>query len=858
MDRLRPWQRTITALATLKVLLSIGLFAMAFTAASSQVTRRDLLMAAHVVVYAGAAALLLVLGRRDLRASILGVAFLLTAAVFADNAAIRFNTPSALVHYTVRMVFALQVDAFSAYFLWFFVQEFPRVSSFGARYRVPRIAMRASLVVGIALFTVNVARAVAILVSPEGSTVSDVLVPFARENDHGLYWPVQYGLSLSAFVVLIWKARVAPVTEARRVALLIGGLALGTGPTIVWVLLASVSPMFRRVLPLHVAGWVLYPTLLSTPLTTAYAVLVHQALNARLIVRRAIRYAFARYTVLSVAALPVMILLVTLYRQRSESMKTMMSGGNAALLSVLAIGALLASRGSRNALDRLDRRFFREQYDARLILGALVERCQRAASRMELAEGLRAELVRALHPTSVNVLFLEPGRMEFCATRGELRPLPATSEIVKLLQAANTPLNLDLENRKGVAARLPSMERYWLADAGAQLLFPITNAQRQPIGIVALGEKRSELPFSAEDRSLLSTVSAAAALSLSALSIGDAGAAVRRAIPDTSIMNPASLCIACGQIGEPDTLKCRRCGSPSVRASLPRVLAGKFRLEDRIGEGGMGVVYRAIDVTLNREVAIKTLPLVSPRAAARLRREARAMAAINHPNLALIYGGESWNGMPLLVVEYLPRGTLAKRIGDGPLPYPEVLRLGIALADVTSALHGVGILHRDIKPSNIGYAADGTPKLLDFGLARLLSSDTSAHKEPNAVLTGAPPNHEAGDSIGFGASVDGVLIGTPNYMSPEALRGLTPAPSFDLWSIGVVLIEALSGTHPGLLDASHQIDAATLQNLNQSLPNADPQLSRFFAAMFARNPTERPQSANALREELLVLSNAVR
>ena len=225
MERLTPWQRAITALAVLKVVVAVALYAAAFATKLPQATPRDLLMVAHIAAYGSAAVLLIVPGRRDLRATILGVSFLLTAAVFADNAVKVVGAAPGLVVTTVRALFALQVDAFTGYFLWYFVQEFPRVATFGARAWIPRLGMRVSLAVGVTLFSVNVVYFVASLF-PGLSALHGWLRFLARDHN-GLYWPLQYMLSISGLLALVWKARAAAITERRRVSLLIGGLEIG-------------------------------------------------------------------------------------------------------------------------------------------------------------------------------------------------------------------------------------------------------------------------------------------------------------------------------------------------------------------------------------------------------------------------------------------------------------------------------------------------------------------------------------------------------------------------------------------------------------------------------------------------------
>ncbi len=214
----------------------------------------------------------------------------------------------------------------------------------------------------------------------------------------------------------------------------------------------------------------------------------------------------------------------------------------------------------------------------------------------------------------------------------------------------------------------------------------------------------------------------------------------------------------------------------------------------KVGAEGMGIVYRAVDLTLRRPVAIKALPRMSPVASLRLRREARAIAAVNHPNLAMIFGAQTWKGTPMLVFEFLEGGSLRDLLKRGQLPYAEALQLGITLADVLDHIHGAGILHRDIKPGNIGFTATHVPKLMDFGLARIFSwtqwQDHSTlyreNEDPDQTLT-----------VPFGSTGDGKgLAGTPLYLSPEAIKGLKPSPLNDLWALAITLFESLAGAHP--------------------------------------------------------------
>ena len=263
----------------------------------------------------------------------------------------------------------------------------------------------------------------------------------------------------------------------------------------------------------------------------------------------------------------------------------------------------------------------------------------------------------------------------------------------------------------------------------------------------------------------------------------------------------------------------------------------------------MGVVYYARDLSLGRSVAIKTLPRMSSRNAAQLRREARAMATVTHPNLAIIFGIETWRGIPFLVEEFLAGGTLSARLAGGCLEVGEMLELGTTLAGALEYLHRTGVIHRDIKPSNIGFSRTGVPKLLDFGLARLNESSDGDNLATTTVT-------EAADS-GTHWSAGGAFVGTPLYMSPEALRREAPNPSFDLWSLSVVLYESITGVRPFAgTDAVHMLVSMATgtvvppSTLRRGCPRA---LDEYFAAALQRDPNGRLPDAAAMRAELIRL-----
>jgi Tol biopolymer transport system component len=212
---------------------------------------------------------------------------------------------------------------------------------------------------------------------------------------------------------------------------------------------------------------------------------------------------------------------------------------------------------------------------------------------------------------------------------------------------------------------------------------------------------------------------------------------------------------------------------------------GHYEILGSLGTGGMSEVYRARDLSLGREVAIKMLPTelsADPSRLARFEREAQLLAALSHPNVAVIHGIEREGSLSFLVLELIPGKTLAERIAEGPLPFPEARSVFLQIAQALEAAHGKGIIHRDLKPGNVKLTADGTVKLLDFGLGKDIGIRPTK-QEKTATYTG----HRT--SVGM-------VMGTPGYMSPEQARGQDVSGASDIWSFGVCLFEALSGKNP--------------------------------------------------------------
>lgn len=852
-----PWHRFVAGLAAVKVALALVLAGAAVASVEAGLDPRRWLMSALAFAFSASAASLLLGAQRDRRAALLGVVLLLFATPFADRLFDPYRAASGTVFDLLRAFFLyVRIDVLAPYFLWSFVGEFPRVASFGAIRTVTRTATSLSLGVGLALLVGNLSLAL-----PDDAVVPAIRL-LGRDSPSQLYWITVFGLSLSALAMLVFRARSAAGVERRRAELLVFGLVVTAAPPLLWVVLSATWPGFQRAVPFSTARWVLYPAILLAPAWTAYTVLVHQALDVRLVVRRAVRYAFERQIVVALSAVPFLALLYLLWEGRDQRVATLLFSADGIVMAAFAAIGLMALRFRRPVLDNIDRRFFREQYDARLILGQLVDECRRAANRRDLAGILRREIDRALHVESVHLMLLDSTQRLLVSVDDLLRPLPEDATLLRFAQAAQHPLDTLPDSSNPLVAQLPLEEQTWLADNGARLIVSLTDAERRLSGLLLLGDKKSELPYSHEDRALLSTVGAAAALSLAYVSADPSPASSPRSQLDQldDADSAAAECLSCGFLQKVTRSTCARCGGVTAPSAVPLVVAGKFRLIERVGRGAMGVVYRGLDVDLDRPSAIKTLPRIGPDEAWLLRREARTLASVSHPNLALIYGVESWRGTPMLILEFLAGGTLLDRLRSGPMPVPDVLALGIALADAAAAMHRAGILHRDIKPSNIAFTADGTPKLLDFGIARLLSS---AHRhEPTDAESRAAARAAATVSDGrTTCSSEGRLVGTPLYMSPEAVDGLRPEPGFDAWGICVVLYEAIAGVSPfedvsvpAILSRISRCDAPSLQQHVQGAPQP---LVEFFSDAFSPNRHVRSADGRDLGHRLRALSDSL-
>lgn len=836
----RPaWLRVLMALAALQA--SLGLVGYLFGRPDASAIPAGL-VAATSALLAGAATALVLAAAQDRRAWLLA-GFFCTLASAASQRLVPWLAGD-LPDWSLSLARALLPEACLPLFLWLFVRDFPRVVRLSMLAGPLRHGIRLSAVVGSLLMLANALDRG--LPGLAGRALPDLL---RRDAVGSLYWALIVALAAPAVVAMVLRAREAPSHERRRVGLFLGGLAAGVAPLLIVVGLEWLVPAVDRLTDQPGAQFYgafgIYLPLLSIPVSTTYAVLAHRVLDLRLILGRAFRLALARWSLDLAIALPLGLALAGLYRHRHLSLGAALDASlGPAVLAALALGVALRA-GRRALLSRIEGRLGLGGQDPRVCLAACTADLRGARTPQEVVAALRQHLAAALGAESVLMLLDHGPATALTPVLPGPRPLARECALVSLAATDPGPFSLDSLEQTSLLSLLPEAEQQWVIDSNVSLLLPLQAPDGRLSGLLGLPPRANEVPYTAEDRLLAQAFAASAMLTLQACE-----APGRE--PEGNDL-PAGECGRCGRLW-PSAGQACSCGTVTSAAAIPHVLGGKFQVDSVLGRGGMGVVYRGTDLTLDRDVALKTLPRIGAQGLARLRREARSMASFVHPHLALIFGAESWRGVPVLVVEYLAGGTLAARL-DEPWPIRAALDLGSQLAAGLEAMHAKGLLHRDVKPTNIGFSAEGVPKLLDFGLARLVEEARGAD-EPS-MLEASPSDPAPAEASRITASHH--VVGTPLYLSPECLQGRPPGPAQDLWALHLVLWEALAGRHPFRQSGDGDWRKAVLRpapSLSSVRADCAGPVSDLLAEGLHPRPERRPGSARELRSRLVALASS--
>jgi eukaryotic-like serine/threonine-protein kinase len=649
------------------------------------------------------------------------------------------------------------------------------------------------------------------------------------EDWFGWRWGVWIGYLGAAAVVAFVKYRRADPVERRRLGVLLLGGGVGAaagGPIALAFWRGSETTLFASP-----AVAVATLGLLAVPLSFAYATLRHRLFDVSFIIRQGVRYALARRMLLSIVPIVLVAMAADIYWHRDRSIGAQF-GARAPLYGGLAVLALVATRQRQRWLEGLDRRFFRERYDAQRLLHHVIEDVSRAGSLQQAATLVVEQIERALHPQFVTLLSRaadgESYRMIATAPPSAgPAALPSGAKLCALARLLGKPLDLSSAGAAWLAERLPPAEAAMVGEIGLDLLVPIDGGRGRSDAILALGARRSEEPYAGEDQQLLWTIAESLAV------LGG------REHPGPGRDTAFGECPKCGTCYDSGLSICACDAAALTVVGLPRLLSQRYRLEQRLGRGGMGVVYAASDTSLDRSVAVKVLreELVGDReSAARFEREARIAASFSHPNVVTVFDfGVVGESRAFLVMERLEGTTLRDEISRGPLERGRVRGIMRGVCGAVDAAHRRHLIHRDLKPENVFLAqGDGaeSPKILDFGIAKALSGSRRSGEHETTM---------------------GVLLGTRQYMAPEQLRGESPDPSWDVWALALITHEMLTGYHPfaslaiGLTGGG--VPTAQPMAGRDSGP-VSPQWQPFFARWLAIDAAERPGSAGALFDEL--------
>ena len=851
------WSRTLEAVVAVVLTMALAQLTLAILGTPAALARVAWPYIVNALIFGVGGVVLLAGGGRDRRLPLLGGLFLTISSAFG---ATMMPAPGVGIGGPLTAVLhLLQPEAFLPLMLWRFVRAFPAETQRSGARRVANGFRDVSFGVGAVLFVTNAIGRIGDSTMP--SWVMTLFELLGRNYPERIYWPLLFAIAAPAIPFLLWKTRFETYEAHRRVLLFVGALGVGLTPFLLAVVATPFVPALRDPSVQQRIGVLLYGALASIAPVTAYSVAVERVMDLKFFIRTTLQYALARYAVWAVSLGPLAYVAFDVHANQelavADYLERLRPTGPLALSSV----GLIALALRRRLLRAIDRWFLLEPPDQTQTLARLEQRFRRAESLRGVTGSLVEELRRALHATSVAVLLVNDDGTGLVPVEGTTAQLPHDSVLLDVLRSTRNQIQLDSHAPGSVARLFPPSDREWLDDAGAHVLFPLIGSTGMFLGVVAIGEARTGLPYSTAHYALATATSGQAAMQIENRWLRGCEASESRpgGVPRGPGLNwedePAAHCPACSLVWSPETRRCS-CGTSTIPVTLPLFVQRKFRLERLVGMGGMGVVYLAVDVVLDRQVAIKTLPSLRPESAERMHREARAMAAVLHPNLALIYGTEQWHDTPMLIVEYLDGGTLRDRIRRGPLSYVEAIDLGTVLADVLDRVHASGVLHRDVKPSNIGFTGDGRPKLLDFGLA-LLGRTQDPGRQSGCATAALLRSADPATTV----TVAERLVGTPLYMSPEALAGTTPQPSFDLWGLALVLYEAIAGRHPfaaddvaAVLAAAERADVPDIRNYRPTCPVG---LAAFLRDALSRKVAQRPASAGAMRTDLRRLHASV-
>ena len=585
----------------------------------------------------------------------------------------------------------------------------------------------------------------------------------------------------------------------------------------------------------------------AIPISIGYAVFKHRAFDVNVVIRRGLQHLFAKQGLQLILALPVAGLVYTIIVNRNLPMMAILTGNPLLLLLIGAAGLSLKFR--RQLVDWIDRRFFREAYSQEQILLNLIEKIKTLDSMQELSRLVSKEIESALHPEHVYVFYRGDEKRDLTLGYSS----GGKSEDLRI--AEDSDLLQWMRRQRGAQEfppppdnSLPEQSCAWLAQLHVSLIVPMGGADGRLTGLLLLGEKKSEEPYTKNDRQLLEAIASQMAVVYENVWLKEQALKEQKikhevlARFEERQINLVKECPVCGACYDSTSTVCVK-DQRELTLSLPveRTIEGKYRLDQMIGRGGMGAVYEAMDLRLNRKVAIKIMlgSMFGDRTALRrFEREAQASARLDHSNIITVYDyGTIKTEGAFLVMELVHGPTLRSELERrGQLDSQTVAEWFTQILEGVKAAHQSGVIHRDLKPENVLIARHATGperiKLLDFGLAKISQFDPS---NPQSLTT------------------PGTVMGTFAYMSPEQVMGEEVDERGDIFALGVMVVEALTGCRPFLGRTSAELIASIVGSPFHLAGEAAEvkHLDSVLQKCLAKDRRERFVAVAAMQQELI-------
>ena len=653
-----------------------------------------------------------------------------------------------------------------------------------------------------------------------------------------------------------------------------------------WViagLMVAVIPFVGLTFAFSVAGWgsersyntyspLSFLAMLCIPVSIGASVWKDQLFDIRVLVRRGLQYLFARTALRILLALPIALLAISILSNPNRTLAQILTQGSGWLNIVLVVAIAATLRWRRPLQTWLDRRFFREDYQQEQVLLHLIDEVRQRDSLAEISQLVGARLDSVLHPTSLHIFYRERGDSDFVSGGSATGSTPQQQiSAPQILSAQQTLARLTadspaqrlsqqqalirmLEGSKSIRdfpsdfMELPADERGWLENLDVRLVVPITGTRDRLAGVLLLGLRMSDEPYSATDRRLLEGIAAQIGLVYENQHLRERvrlETDVRRGVlgrledRGVSLLKECPTCRACY---DSTTDRCEQDGA-ELMLTLPveRTLDGKYRLERALGRGGFGVVYEATDLRLQRRVAAKVMMGSSfgdVTALRRFEREARAAARIDHRHITRVHDyGCVGSGGAYLIMELVAGRTWREELKSfkaiAPARAAEWFR---QLLEGLQFAHNMGIVHRDLKPENVMIVeAQGSGdelKIMDFGLAKVLGGGTGISES----LTEA-----------------GAVMGTFGYIAPEVFTGGPIDERADIFAIGVMVVETFVGARPFDGQTQHEILSSLLHS-EYHLRGESVEIRALDSVVqrcLAKDPRDRYGSAAEVAKELV-------